>query len=99
MLKMLLRNSRSGRIGSAARRSASRNNTVSTTKPAPRPMISAESQAYLVPPHTPNSTMQTDAAAIRNMPRMSSLGRLFCLARCRVKITTARAMIPIGTLT
>ena len=45
------RNSRSGRIGSGARRSWATNATSSATAAAPRPTISAEVQPYWRPPH------------------------------------------------
>ena len=64
-----LANSRSGRIGSAARRCWTSQAPKSATAPIASPTISAESQAYSWPPHVVNSSRQVSAPASRAAPR------------------------------
>ena len=59
--KIELRNSRNGRMGSAARRSCTMNNDNNTTAVAPKPMMGTEAHAYSLPPHTiTNSALVTE---------------------------------------
>ena len=68
-VKVRMRNSFSGRTGSAARRSTGTNATARTTPSTARPMICAEPQAQVVPPSEATRTRQVATAAIRKVPR------------------------------
>ncbi len=67
-LKVRLRKSRIGMIGSGACTSASAKSANSPALAVPRPMIMAEPQAYCVPPQLVSSTRQATAAATSTAP-------------------------------
>ena len=63
------RNSRSGRIGSAARDSASTNSPRLTAETTNSPTMVGESQAYWVPPHETARVRQPAPAATHTAPK------------------------------
>jgi hypothetical protein len=67
--KFRLRNTCSGRTGSAARRSTAMNPAVATTAKAPRPMICADRHGYCVPPQVVSRTSEAAATASSIEPR------------------------------
>ena len=69
MLNTRPRNSRIGRIGSAARSSTSTKITRAITDPTNRPMIVADPHAYCVPPHDVARIRPVDPRATNSTPR------------------------------
>jgi hypothetical protein len=67
--KTRLRNSAGGSTGSAARCSTITNATSATTARTPRPTISAEAHAYVVPPSVVSSTTELSETASSTVPR------------------------------
>ena len=98
-LNTFRRNSRSGRIGSAARLSAATKQPRKTTPPTTRPMMVGEPQAYWVPPQLVARISPADPSEMNTMPRVSKIGRPE--VGTDGSSLTARGMITsaIGTLT
>lgn len=68
-VKLRLRKMCSGMTGSAARVSTKRKAAMETTPTTIRPMISAEPQAYSVPPQVVTRTVEVIARVSRAAPR------------------------------
>ena len=66
---------RSGRIGSAARYSATTKQPRKTTPPTTRPMIVGEPQPYWVPPQLVARISPADPSEMNAIPRVSKTGR------------------------
>ena len=67
--KFRLRNTCSGRIGSAARASTMQNAAAAATASTASPMICADPQAYWVPPQVASRTSAVAATASMAAPR------------------------------
>jgi len=74
-LNTLRRKSRSGRIGSTARCSATMKQPRKTTPPTTRPMIVGEPQPYWIPPQLVARISAADPSEMKTMPRVSKTGR------------------------
>ena len=93
------RKSRSGRIGSATRRSCATNRPSSATAPAASPAISPESHAYWRPPQVVTSSRQVSPPASSAAPSESIRAGRRSVGRCSAPTISAIVAAPIGRLT
>ena len=97
-VKILLRKSSSGRIGSAARRSTSTKRPSRITEATTIAAISGEPQGYVVPPRLVNSTIAERPAASSDAPSQSIACLTFSVREWNAVWITTSATIPIGRL-
>jgi hypothetical protein len=96
--KIRLRKSDKGRIGSAARRSASAKPAKAAIARRASPTLSSASQAKVWPPRLVKSTSAVNPTAISAAPAKSILGRRRSVGALKAQPITASATSPSGRL-
>ena len=99
LMKIGLRNSESGMIGSFARDSASTNRTTATTRPAPNSQVSGAPQPwFLSPPKSVKKMRQVVAAESSTTPARSMGFVAFLFGSVSANQAIANAAMPTGML-